>query len=101
MYLRFQDSNLTEEEFSNYFLSSFSLIFMQQFDEPFKVMKFLMSSDLSFFLIFGRYFAPWIRIRIFLRIRIKEAKMLQIQRILYPVLNCNLQPVMTVGNFKG
>ena len=36
MYLRFQDSNLTEEEFSNYFLSSFSLIFMQQFDEPFK-----------------------------------------------------------------
>ena len=68
-------------------------------------MKFLKSSDLSFF-----FFSFWLifcpldpdpRIRIFLRIRIKEAKMLQIQRILYPVLNCNLQPVMTVGNFKG
>ena len=49
-------------------------------------LSFFKSSDLSlglkkfFFAVFGWYFTPWIRI--FLRIRIQEAKILRIQRIL-------------------
>ena len=34
-----------------------------------------------FFAVFGWYFIPWLRIRIFLRIRIPEAKILRIKRI--------------------
>ena len=62
---------LTKEESSNYFSYLFSLIFMQQLDEPFRQKD--MFGNLSFFnslrekdffyLSFWLIFCPWIRIR--------------------------------------
>ena len=79
---------LTKEESSNYFSYFFSLIFMQQLDEPFRQKD--MFGNLSFFnslrekdFFLSQFLVdilpldpyPWIRI--FLLIWIQEAKMLQ------------------------
>ena len=97
-WIRIQVISLTKQNFKIFCPIFLLLIFNVKLDEPFRnQVNFIISLFTLvqiwvmrinfFFAFFCRYFAPWIRIlyfcgsRIFLRIRIHEAKIKQIQRI--------------------
>ena len=83
--------HILNKNYFQIFYFIFSLIFILKLDEPvqkcgnFYNLSFFECLDLGLeakkflFALFGRYFSPWIRI--ILQIRIQEAKILRIQQI--------------------